>query len=124
VEEQKMRKGWKIAAAILGVYTLVVTILVHFDKDVYLLRQEFSVEVESVNFHELPVQAGYEIYDALDIAYGGHLDKIVLKRNALFKKKGIWMMGGWRASVNIGELIAKTSAIYFTFTPWRLRLRD
>lgn len=118
-------KWFKIVGILVPAYLLLTTILVNFDKDIRLLCEEFISEVLSVDFHEVSTRVtDKDIYNAINRAYGGRLDRVIAKRDVLLKEKGIWMLGGWYASVNTGEFQPKTFAFYLTVTPWRLNLRD
>lgn len=112
----------KVAGVLAAVYVLVGTILVYFDKDISALRKEFTQEGLSVsyNYEVVPLISDGNIREAIDMAYGGRLDRVIKERDDILKKKAVIMLGAWSVAVNTGELVPSTLSLYIPVKPWRL----
>lgn len=112
----------KIAGVLAAVYVLAGTILVYFDKDVSALRKEFTQEGLSVsyNYDVAPIVGDGSIEEAINIAYGGRLDRVIKKRDYVLRNKAVIMLGAWNVTVNTGELVPNTISLYIPLKLWKL----
>lgn len=110
------------------------TVAVEFDKDVRSCVSSFESEVDEIADREAEIsqfdplnpatQPSKETLEATkdpDFPFNGSLDRILARRDALLKHKGVLMIGSWDTAIKAGMRESMTTAIYIPYKPWRLR---
>ena len=106
-------KTWRLWALLAVIYVVASSVVGWVC--VWPLRMEFDKVARRVAYAD-----EYDpVIDMVRLDYGGHLDKIVSERNAVLKRKHLFIIGGWQASASPGiGTVAEFPSCYL-WAPWK-----